>query len=100
MGLVCVGVLGIALGIVFGLLLGRTGCIQFLSFVLKIPRSIVLFPEKIKLSWSMFCELKERRKIERMKKMQKIKDLETKIIQQKKAIKGIRREINCIKSMD
>ena len=100
MGLVCVGVLGIALGIVLGLLLGRTGCIQFLSFVFKVPRAVVLFPEKIKLSWSMFCELKENRKIERMKRIQKIKDCQAKIIEQKKAITEIKREINCIKYKD
>ncbi len=96
-GLISVGVLGIALGIALGLLLGRAGCIQFLSFIFQIPLLMFKSPQKIKSMWIMWQELKANRKIERMKKLQKIKDLEAKILQQNKAIKEVKKEINRLK---
>ena len=99
-GLISVGVLGIALGIALGLLLGRAGCIQFLSFVFQVPLLMFKSPQKIKSMWIMWQELKANRRIERVKRLQKIKDLEAKILQQKKAIKEIRKEINHLKNTD
>ena len=96
-GVIAVGVLGIVLGIFMGSLLGKIGCIQFLSFILRIPKILISSPKTLKSKFKMWHELKESRKIERQKLDKKIKSLEKEIQNREKEIKKIKTQIRRIK---
>ena len=88
-----IGIIALFLGIILGSLLGRVGSLQILAFVLRIPITLIRSPKKLKAKWRIWHELRDSRRIERLKRQKKIKDLKEKIGEQKKGIKKIKAQI-------
>jgi len=90
-------IIGLFLGIILGSLLGRVGSLQILAFILRIPIILISSPKKLKSKWRMWQELRDVRKIERLKKQKQIKTLEEKMTECKKEIRKIRAQIRRVK---
>lgn len=94
---VAAGIIALSVGVFLGSLLGRVGSLQILSFILRIPAILIKSPKKLKSKWKMWGELRDARKIERLKRQKKIKQLEEEIRNHKKEIRKIKAQIRRIK---
>jgi len=90
-------IIGLFLGIILGSLLGRVGSLQILSFILRTPIILIRSPKKLESKWRMWQELRDARKIERLKRQKQIKALQEKNTEYKKEIKKTRTRIRRIK---
>ena len=90
---IIIGIIGLFLGIILGSLLGRTGSVQLLACILRIPRILVTSPGKLKSKWKIWRELRDARKIRRLNRQKKIKDLKEQIARHKQGIKNIKSQI-------
>ncbi len=91
------GIIGLFLGIAMGSLLGRVGSIQIIAFVLRIPIILIRSPKKLRSKWRMWQELRDTRKVERLKRQKRIKAFEEKIAEYKKEIKKTRAQIRRVR---
>jgi len=87
------GITGLCLGIILGSLLGRTGSVQLLACLLRVPLILITAPEKLKSKWKIWRELRDARKIRRLNRQKKIKDLKEQIARHKQGIKNIKSQI-------
>ena len=88
---ICVvtGVAGLFLGIVLGALLGRIGSLEIISFILRIPATLIKSPKELRAKWKMWQELAGSRKVERLRRAKRVKVLEEKITGHRKEIRKI-----------
>jgi len=94
---VLIGIIGLFLGIILGSLLGRVGALEILAFILRIPLILIRSPKKLRAKWKTGQELRDARKVERLKRQKEIKDLKDKIGEHKKEIKKLRSRVCRIK---
>ena len=94
---VVTGVIGLFLGIILGSLLGRVGSLQILAFILRIPIILISSPRQLKSKWRMWQELRDVRKLERLKKQTQIKSLKEKVAEYRKEIKETRDQIRRVR---
>jgi len=87
------GIIGLCLGIILGSFLGRTGSVQMLACILRVPLILITAPGKLKSKWKIWRELRDVRKIERLNRQKKIKDLKEQIARHKQGIKNIKSQI-------
>ncbi|MBF0252331.1 MAG: hypothetical protein HQL29_00805 [Candidatus Omnitrophica bacterium] len=92
-----IGIICLILGVFIGIFLGKTGSMEFLAFLGKIPAMIIKSPRKIKKQVGIWNELSGLKKIERIEKNNKIKEIRSEIAQKKRILKGLRKEENKIK---
>ena len=90
---IIIGIIGLFLGIIMGSLFGKTGSVQILACILRIPRILITSPGKLKSKWKIWRELRDIRKIERLKRQKKIKELKEQIARHQKGIKNIKAQI-------
>ena len=90
---IIIGIIGLFLGIILGSILGRTGSFQILAFITGIPVLLIKSPKTLKSKWKMWRELRDSRKIERLKGQEKINALKDQIANHKKGIKNIKAQI-------
>ncbi len=87
------GITGLCLGIILGSLLGRIGSVRILACILRAPLILITAPGKLKSKWKIWHELRDTRKIERLNRQKKIKDLQEQIGKHKQGIKNIKSQI-------
>ncbi len=86
-------IIGLVLGIILGSILGRTGSVQILAFIIRIPRLLIKSPRKLKSNWKMWRELRDSRTIELRKNKKRITELKEQIAKHKTGIKNINAQI-------
>ena len=90
---VIAGIIGLFIGITLGSFLGRTGSVQILACLLRVPLILITSPRTLKSKWKIWCELRDARKIERLNRQKKIKELKEQIARHQKGIKNIKAQI-------
>jgi hypothetical protein len=94
---IAVGILCLFLGILLGCFLGRLGSIYILAFIVRIPIILISSPGKLKDKWKMWGELRDIRKIERLKIQKEVDVLKEKISVLKTETKKIKKQIRHLK---
>lgn len=80
-------------GMLLGSILGKTGSIQFISFMARLPVKLFRTPGRIKEAWRHWMELRAGRKLRRFEFGEKIKDVKGEMALKRGEIKVLKRKI-------
>ena len=84
---------GLGIGILLGAWLGRIGALQVLRTILRLPLVLLRSPGQIKNQWKLWGEWRARRKIERIRFRNRIKELRGAIATSQNEIQKTKAEI-------
>lgn len=84
---------GLGAGVLLGAWLGRIGAFELFRMILRVPVHIFTFPGELKSQWGAWQEARNRRKIERIRFRNQMKELKGKIADRRAEIKRTKAEI-------
>ncbi len=79
---------GLVIGVLFGAWLGRIGAMEVLRTFVRLPVLLLRSPGQIKNQWKTWGEWRARRKIERIRFRNQMKELKGKITAQRNEIRN------------
>ena len=88
---------GLGIGILLGSLLGRVGALEVVRTFFRLPLVVIGSPRQMMNQWRLWGEWRARRKIERMKFRNKLKELKEKIAAHRKEIRNTHAEMRHVR---
>ena len=94
---ICVGVIFLGAGIFLGAFFGKVGSLEVLNFILSLPVFLVKSPGKLKASWKIWQELRALKRMDLIKRKNRIKSLRSEINSKREEIRKLRIQIKRLK---